>query len=220
VTKATQAPAPPAQLRRDAERNRQRLLDSARALFAERGFDVTLDEIARHAGVGVGTAYRRFANKDELIAALFEERAAEVVALAEECVAIPDAWTGVVHWLYGITELHACDLGLKSLMTTTRHGRQPVERMRERLMTLLTPMFRRAQADGRLRDDLEPSDMPLLVFMVSSLADYSRDVAPDLWRRHLAIVIDGLRAQRRATTELPEPPLAIDDLDRVMESWR
>ena len=81
-------------LRRDASRNRERLLEAARELFAARGLDVTMDEIARHAGVGVGTAYRRFANRDELIRALFEERMLAYVALAEEALAEPEPWDG------------------------------------------------------------------------------------------------------------------------------
>src|SRR4051812_30038144 len=76
----------PAPLRADAERNRQRILDAAREVFADRGLDVTLDEIARHAGVGVGTAYRRFPNKEALVEALMVERIGELEQLARECL--------------------------------------------------------------------------------------------------------------------------------------
>src|SRR5262249_56026858 len=79
-------------LRRDAERNRQRILEAARTGFAERGLSITLDEIAKLAGVGVGTVYRRFPNKELLIDALFEDRIGEVAAAAEEALTDDDGW--------------------------------------------------------------------------------------------------------------------------------
>src|SRR3954469_7668052 len=86
-------------LRKDAARNRERLLAAARELFATRGLGVTLNDIAHHAGVGVGTAYRRFANKEEVIDALFEEGLRDVADLANEALASPDAWAGLVVFL-------------------------------------------------------------------------------------------------------------------------
>ena len=77
-------------LRRDAERNRQRILAAAAEVFNERGLDVSLDEIARHAGVGVGTVYRRFSTKEELVEALFMERLGAVAAIAEQALKAPD----------------------------------------------------------------------------------------------------------------------------------
>src|SRR4051794_22531358 len=93
------SPPPGRPLPADAERTRPRLLDAARVLFAERGLDVTRDEIAPHAGVGVGTAYRRFGSRDELIGALFEARMEEYVALAEDALREPDAWAGLTGFL-------------------------------------------------------------------------------------------------------------------------
>src|SRR3954449_3588203 len=86
-------------LRKDAARNRERLLNAARELFAERGLNVTLNDIAHHAGLGVGTAYRRFANKDEVIEALYDESLAEVAAMAHRALAEPDAWRGLVYYM-------------------------------------------------------------------------------------------------------------------------
>src|SRR5215218_6134927 len=80
---ATSTAARERPLRRDAERNRRRILEAAAEVFAERGLAVTMDDIADHAGVGVGTVYRRFPNKDLLIDALLEDRLAELVAMAE-----------------------------------------------------------------------------------------------------------------------------------------
>src|SRR5947209_17258288 len=88
-----------APLRRDAARNRERLLAAASELFAERGLNVTLNDIAHHAGVGVGTAYRRFANKEEVIDALFEQRLESLAGVAHEALDDPDAWRGLVMFL-------------------------------------------------------------------------------------------------------------------------
>src|SRR3712207_57294 len=91
----------PRPLRRDAERNRARILDAARRLFTERGLAVSMDEIARCAGVGVGTVYRRFATREQLLDALLEDRFAQVLDMAERAAAQPDAWEGLVGFLEG-----------------------------------------------------------------------------------------------------------------------
>src|SRR5436305_10369575 len=93
-----EAPAP-RPLRRDAERNRQRILRAAAEVFTTRGLQVSLDDVAQHAGVGVGTVYRRFPDKESLVEALFEERIQAMVALAEKALAEPDSWTGLVTFL-------------------------------------------------------------------------------------------------------------------------
>src|ERR1700738_3057524 len=103
-------------LRRDAELNRRKILLSASEVFAVNGLDATLDEVARHAGVGVGTVYRRFADKEALVEALFEERVAQVVALAGECLAVPDPWDGLACLMEQVCTLQAADGGLRDLV--------------------------------------------------------------------------------------------------------
>src|SRR3954452_15529226 len=103
-------------LRRDAARNRERLLDAARELFAEHGLTVTLNDIAHHAGVGVGTAYRRFSNKEEVIDALFEESIKDMVAVAEEALEESDAWLGLVHYLERSLSMRFGDRGLNQIL--------------------------------------------------------------------------------------------------------
>src|SRR5215207_8155029 len=112
---ATSPATPERPLRRDAERNRLRILAAAREAFAEEGLCVTLDEIARRAGVGVGTVYRRFPDKESLVDALFEHRMEEFVALAEECLRAEDPWEGLTCFLEQATEQHACDRGFKEV---------------------------------------------------------------------------------------------------------
>src|SRR3954463_3271215 len=109
-------------LRKDAELNRERLLASARELFATRGLEVTLNDIAHHAGVGVGTAYRRFANKEEVIDALFEERLQAVAAVAQEAAEDPDAWRGLVTFLERALHMQFGDRGLNEIMNNPHLG--------------------------------------------------------------------------------------------------
>src|ERR1700754_2230621 len=111
-------------LRADAERNRQRLLGAAKELFAERGVEVTLDEIARHAGVGTGTAYRRFPNKDALIEALMADRIGESGAIAQECLEDPDPWRAFAVFFERSLALMAADRGLKEVLFSPGRGRE------------------------------------------------------------------------------------------------
>src|SRR3954447_9838578 len=86
-------------LRRDAERNRQRILTAAGELFAQRGLSVTLDDIARHAGVGVGTVYRRFPDKEQLIDALFEQRMEASRKIRTRAMGYSSTWQALVFWI-------------------------------------------------------------------------------------------------------------------------
>jgi AcrR family transcriptional regulator len=203
-------------LRKDAERNRQLILDAAKELFAEHGLGVTLNEIARHAGVGVGTVYRRFPDKEVLIEDLFEQKVAQLVALMERSVADPDPWRGLVGFLEGSLELQACDLALKDLIAGGPESLGRIKTIRSRLFPLGEQLIRRAQDAGQLRGDLEPSDIPMLQVMLGGLIDGSRDVDPELWRRFLPIMLQGLRADPVPPTPLAHPPLALDDVDTVM----
>jgi AcrR family transcriptional regulator len=219
------SPIPPVEcadrpLRRDAERNRQRILQAAGELFAERGLGVTLDDVARHAGVGVGTVYRRFADKEELIDALFEQRIEVVGALAEESLELSDPWAGLVFFFERGLEAQACDRGLKELLASSVHGRGGVRLARERLRPLVTAIFDRAKAAGVLRADATPEDAPLIMMMIGLIIDRTRDVEPELWRRYLGLVLDGLRPARDAVTALPAPALGQQALETVMSMPR
>lgn len=205
-------------LRRDAERNRQRLLVAAREVFAVRGLAVTLDDIAHHAGLGVGTVYRRFATKEALVEALFEDRLDEIVALAERAAGHTDSWRGLVAFLTGTAELHAADRGMREIMLATGYGRDRVARVRARLFEPIRRLITRAQSDGHLRADLRPQDVPILQLMIGTVADYGAEVDPQLWRRYLTVLLDGLRVGG-GPTELPRPALDAGDLDDAMRCW-
>lgn len=206
-------------LRRDALRNRQLILAAARELFAERGIEVTLDDIAHRAGLGVGTVYRRFADRESLVEALFEQGIDEIVAVAERALNAPDAAAGLLDLLTDMTRMQTCDRGLRDVMLSSAYGHDRVARARERLVPAVTRVLERAQAEGGVRGDLRPSDIPLLEMMVCAASQYAETVDPDLWRRYLTLLFDGLCARRESPTELPVPALAESSLAEVMRCW-
>ena len=203
-------------LRKDAERNRGRILDAARELFAQRGLGVTLNEIAHHAGVGVATVYRRFPDKDQLVEELFEERMDEIVALMEQALADPDPWHGLVSFLARTSAMQAADAALKELVTDPSAAPGRISRIRARMPPMSEQLFEGARATGRLRDDIAAHDIPMLHLMIASVIDASRDVAPDLWQRYMAILIRGLATQPLQEPPLPVGPPAGDVVDEVM----
>jgi AcrR family transcriptional regulator len=207
-------------LRKDAERNRQRILDAARELFAERGVGVTLNDVAHHAGVGVGTVYRRFPDKVQLIEELFEQRVEQLVGLMEDALEDPDPWHGLTRFLRRMLEFQASDRAFRELVLGSAQGLERVSQVRARMLPLGSELVRRAQEVGRLRPDFRAQDVPILLLMLTTIIDSARDVDPELWRRYLAIVIDGLRADSGTPLPLPVPPLASEDVDRVMSSWK
>ena len=210
----------PPKLRADAARNRTRILAAAAEAFAEGGLAVTMDEIARRAGVGVGTVYRRFPDKDVLIDALFEQRIAELVALAEEARDAPRAWEGLVHFFEAGLALQAADRGLKEVLLSSGHGQERVARARAQIQPVMEDLVTRAKAEGGLRPDVEAPDLGLIQFMLGALADSTRDIDPEQWRRFLAIALDGLRTRRDAPTPLGPGPLDERRFDQAMAAWR
>ncbi|MGQ0845711.1 MAG: TetR/AcrR family transcriptional regulator [Sporichthyaceae bacterium] len=206
-------------LRADAARNRERILAAAAEVFATRGLEASLDDIAAHAELGVGTVYRRFANREELIEALFKHRLDHVAALATEATAHPDSWFALTRLFEVMGSTIAADQGLFEAMICRPEsaGRAAV---RERMLPIVGNAFARAEADGHLRADASPTDFPMLLRMISAVADFTREVRPDLWRRYVAIFLDGLRADRTELTPLPEPPIDPVEVDEVRNCWR
>lgn len=206
-------------LRRDAARNRDRLLVAARELFAERGLDVTLNDVAHHAGVGVGTAYRRFANKEEVVDALFEESLERVAAAARDALAEPDPWLGLVGFLERSLHLQLGDRGLTQVMNDPALGRERVGEARTRIAPLITSLVERARAAGVVRADLEQTDVVLLQVALAAVVEATRGVEPELYRRYLALVLDGIRADR-ALTPLPVAALTAEQTHAAMTRRR
>jgi AcrR family transcriptional regulator len=210
VTAATERP-----LRRDAARNRERLVASARRLFAAEGVEVSVEEITRHAGVGMGTLYRHFPTKEELIDAVLEDAFTDLLGVAEAAAAEEDGWIGFTCFLEHVLELHAHHRGVKDILASREHGAERAAKMRARILPLVARMVERAQAQGTLRSDLSAADLPLIVWSAAGVIDHSAKVAPDYWRRFFTLLVDGLRAD--GATPLTQPPLTRAQLAKIRQ---
>lgn len=199
--------------RSDAARNRERIVDSARELFLDSGLDVSVRQIASRADVGLATLYRHFPSREDLVDAVLENAFAEYVALAERALDEPDAWIGFTRFVEAALELQSHNRALKDVIETRVHGRERAQAMRKRTRPLLAELVRRAQAQGTLRMDFTPQDLPLLFWSNDRVIELVGDIAPDLWRRHLGLMLDGLRAE--AAHALPAAPLRESQLARV-----
>lgn len=198
-------------LRADAARNRELILETAAIVFAEQGLDAGYDEIARRAGIGVGTVYRRFPERAELIQALFESRIGEIVKLAEQAAAMPTAFEGLSWFLERAMARQVADRGLKEVLVQTIEPDAHRTIGRDRLGPFMEGMISRAKADGALRGDVGMTDIGMQLMMISSM---TTPAEPELWRRYLALLLDGLRA-RPDLTPLPlvaPPDEAMHDL--------
>ena len=205
-------------LRRDAERNRRRILDAARRLIAERGLGVGYEEIAREADVGVGTVYRRFPTRDGLFYEVFHDRVDAVVGILEEALAVEDPWEGLCQFMRRDFELQSSDRGLREFLLGRADSTELGRRSRERIQPLVTELVERARAAGRLRADVGQSDIAIILAMLGGLMDASIHVDPDLWRRYLAMVLDGIQRGGRHD-EIPGKPPEQTELDRILAGW-
>jgi AcrR family transcriptional regulator len=201
-------------LRRDAELNRRRIIQAAREVFRDRGIGATLNDVAHHAGVGVGTVYRRFSDKEELVDALFEDMVDTVDEYTRAALGEPDAWTGLTVCLEKVCEVQAFDRGLREVMLGTGRGPQRQAQMRARVLPAVTELVARAQRQGGLRDDIVPGDLPILQLMVGAVTEHTGQA--EQWRRYLALLIDGLRARPGAATPLPARTASEDEIEEAV----
>ncbi len=216
----TPTDAPHRPLRKDAERNRQRILEAARELFAQEGLGVTLNDIAHHAGVGVGTVYRRFPEKEQLIEELFEQQLSELVGLMEEALENPDPWLGLTGFLRRNLELQARDRAFREIIVGTPEAAQRVATIRARMFPLGAKLVRRAKDAGALRADFDASDVPMMFLMLTTVLDAAREVEPELWHRYLEIFIQGLRAEPTPPAPLATPALDAQQVPAVMGAFK
>ena len=202
-------------LRKDAARNRALLIQAGREVFAERGLEASLDDVAHHAGLGVGTAYRHFANKHELARAIFTEAVDEIVQTARLAAQLDDPWQGIVTFMEKAAEAQTTDRGLREVLMGV-HDSAEMERINEIISPLLTDLVERAKAAGTVRDEVDSTDVGVAVIMLCTVADVTGDVAPDLWRRYLPMLLDGLRAG----SALPVPALSPEEFRQAMVSHK
>lgn len=184
-------------LRKDAQRTRRLVLDAAGELFARRGLDVGFDEIARLAGVGVGTVYRRFPDRDSLVEALFSEKADEIVADASAALAVSDPWEAIVDFCERTIVKRNRDRGLAEVLANGEHGHERLEALRERMGAILDELLGRGHRAGVVRAEIETVDLALMTYVLSR---FTVDGEPEIWRRYLALLLNAIR-----TPPVPDP---------------
>jgi AcrR family transcriptional regulator len=182
-------------LRVDAERNRRRLLDAAAEAFAEQGLEVSIDEIARRAGVGKGTVFRRFPTKEHLVAAVISDRLGELLDRCEALLEADDPGPAVHEFLSVCAQAQARDRGLFEAVGEVALADPDVRAGKARLIELAGRLLDRAQAAGAVRDDVTAADLVFLLGGISYAAAPLLPIAPGIWRRYVDVVFDGLRPE-------------------------
>ena len=185
-------------LRADARRNREAILKAAKVVLAKYGTAAQMDDIARKANVGVGTVYRHFPTKEALVRALVAERMETIAGYVVEALEDPDPWHGLVTSLWRGAELGAKDRALSQVFSETSQNFTECAVSRGEMVAASAELIRRAQEAGQMRPDATVDDIP--VFMCGVMqAMHQMGHDPNGWRRHLQIVIDGLRAGPHTT---------------------
>jgi AcrR family transcriptional regulator len=191
-------------LRADATRNRDAILAAAKEIFAERGIEASLEEIAARARVGIATLYRRFPSRGHLVAAALVEKVAKYAEAAETALAINDPWTGFCTFVRTICELQAGDRGLADLLSMTLPGDEHVERLRRTANNHVIQIIERAKKAGRLREDFVGEDLLILLIANAALVHVTHAEAPGASQRLVALALDAFG--RPDALALPPPP--------------
>ncbi|GAB2927515.1 TetR/AcrR family transcriptional regulator [Streptomyces mayteni] len=179
--------------RRDAVRNREQLLEAATRAFAERGLAVDVREIAREAGVGMGTLYRHFPTKDDLFRAVIKPDLAAWSELTERADAAPDAWQGLRTFVESTLELMVRRRAILDGLGGVAQDSAAIAACQEHLRDSLTSLVDRAHGQGALRADVSATDIGLQIMALGRIVQVTAEVEPEAWRRHAGFVLDGLR---------------------------
>lgn len=183
-------------------------------MLAERGFGVTLNEIAREAGVGVGTVYRRFPDLQALIDALFTERFTTFQQLAVAAAGEPEPGRALRRYLLDAAQWRAQDRALEGILTNASIAAGPIARMRDELGHAVDGLVERAVAAGAVRPDFASADVYNFLFIAGAVADRTRDVAPDAWRRYADVLLAGFGFEPAGA---PETPAMTDE--QLRRAW-
>jgi AcrR family transcriptional regulator len=206
-------------LRADAALNRDRILAAARPLFAARGLDVSIEDIAQAAGVGATTVVRRFRDQNGLIAALFEDEFATNAALAHTAIAAADGGEGLVEFLRTLFQKIATDRGIAQVLLSDRYGSGEIPVYRREFSNLVRELIERARREGYLRGGVEASDIPVLLMMVGSVADFARATKPELWQRYSELLIEAV-VPSNENDAWQGTALTPTQLAEAMQRWR
>jgi AcrR family transcriptional regulator len=192
------APVAPRPLRKDAVRNREAIVVAARTAVLEHGCEVDVREIARRAGVGMGTLYRHFPAKEDLIAEVLHEHfAGWATAARAAAAATTDPWSALTGFFSSALEGGACRRALMDSVALDRSDRRFDEETAE-LGAIMAELLARAQAGGLIRPGVTPEDLRLLLHGLGAIVKVTeKSRRPGAWRRTAQVALDGLRADHQ-----------------------
>ena len=197
-------------LRRDAQERRGKLIEAAQREFAAHGVDASLEKIARDAGVAIGTLYRHFPTRLDLLMAAFGPRVQEFLDGAAKALAIDDPWEGFVYYLENLFSMQAGDRGFNDFLSRRFTDNAETERIHDQMCQQIKDVLTRAQDAGQARPDITRADIVGLIWSNGRIIDATSATAPNAWRRYLHLTLDGYRAERAHS--IPEPPMTDEQL--------
>ena len=203
--------------RRDAQRNRELLIEAAHEVFAEQGLHAPIDVIARRAGIGNATLYRHFPTRAALVDAVFRDQLTDTMTAGEQARGADDALAGLTGYLHTVFAGLAADRGTNDLMTTHLDGVDSLQAVHAHNRRTVETLLSRGQDQGTIRTDVTPED---LLFALAALGrtvpSLTAAAGPDAWLRPLALLLDGLRGTS-AAPPLPVPALTAAQLDKALQ---
>jgi AcrR family transcriptional regulator len=202
-------------LRADAQRNLVRVLEAAREVFAEQGIDAPVAEIAERAGVGVGTIFRRFPTKEDLLVAVVRQRTSQLIEAADTALAEQNAGAALRRFMETAAAVQISDRCWCDATGTDLFGREGIRELVDVLVSKLAALLARAQASGDVRADVRALDLPVLLTGVAKSGLLLEDAAPGAWKRYLGIVFDGLRPE--AARPLQRRPLSAKEFEAARQ---
>jgi AcrR family transcriptional regulator len=201
-------------LRRDAREHRERLLAAAQREFAAHGMDASLEKIAREAGVAIGTLYRHFPTRLDLLMAAFKPRLQEFLDGANQALEMDDPWDGLVYYLENLFGMQAGDRGFNDFLSRRFTDNAETERIHDQMCQQIETVLTRAQEAGEARPDITQADIVNLIWSLGPIIDATSTTAPNAWRRNLYLMLDAYRAER--AHPIPEPPMTNEQLYDAM----
>ncbi len=179
-------------MRADAQRNRTAVLAAAEAVYAEHGVEVSLNEIARRAGIGNATLYRHFPTRESLLSAVYTEHLKRYCEIAEDAAQADDPVTALRDCVTATCSLQASNRGLADLLASLRPLTAHVDELRARHHRAIVTLFRRAVRSGKVRADASPADLAVLLIANAGLIHRTADNAPKSSPRLVALWLAGL----------------------------
>jgi AcrR family transcriptional regulator len=201
-------------LRRDAREHRDRLIAAAQREFAAQGVDASLEKIARDAGVAIGTLYRHFPTRLDLLMAALRPRLQEFLEGAAKALQIDDPWEGFVCYLENLFAVQAGDRGFNDFLSRRFPGNADTEHIHDVMCQQIETVLTRAQEAGEARPDITRADIVNLIWSNGRIIDATSAKAPTAWRRQLYLMLDAYRADRAHS--IPEPPMTDEQLYDAM----